>query len=79
MRFLSQSVAAVFVQGSRLTSNMFALGSKIIAVEADDSACLDAAMKAGRRVKLKEVGIFADGTAVAQIGKENFQVAQDAS
>ena len=49
-------------------------GVKIIAVEADDSACLDAAMKAGRRVKLKEVGIFADGTAVAQIGKETFRL-----
>ena len=47
---------------------------KIIAVEADDSACLDAALKAGRRVRLKEVGIFADGTAVAQIGKETFRL-----
>jgi threonine dehydratase len=47
---------------------------KIIAVESDDAACLDAAMKAGRRVRLKEVGIFADGTAVAQIGKETFRL-----
>ena len=50
---------------------------KIVAVEADDSACLDAAMKAGRRVRLKEVGIFADGTAVAQIGKETFRLLKD--
>jgi threonine dehydratase len=47
---------------------------KIVAVEANDSACLDAALKAGRRVRLKEVGIFADGTAVAQIGKETFRL-----
>ena len=50
---------------------------KIIAVESDDAACQDAAMKAGRRVRLKEVGIFADGTAVAQIGKETFRILKD--
>jgi threonine dehydratase len=47
---------------------------KIFAVEADDSACLAAAMAAGRRVRLKEVGLFADGTAVAQIGEETFRL-----
>ena len=50
---------------------------KIIAVESDDAACLEAAIKAGRRVRLKEVGIFADGTAVAQIGKETFRLLKD--
>lgn len=50
---------------------------KIIAVESDDAACLDAAMKAGHPVRLKEVGIFADGTAVAQIGKETFRLLKD--
>ena len=52
-------------------------GVKIIAVESDDAACLDAALKAGRRVRLKEVGIFADGTAVAQIGKETYRLLKD--
>ena len=47
---------------------------KVIAVEPEDAACLDAAMKAGRRVRLKHVGLFADGAAVAQIGKEPFRV-----
>ena len=47
---------------------------KIIGVEAEDAACLAAAMKAGRRVRLPEVGIFADGVAVLQIGKEPFRV-----
>ncbi len=50
---------------------------KVIAVEPDDAACLAAAMKKGRRVRLKHVGIFADGTAVAQIGKETFRVLKD--
>ncbi|MBV1931565.1 MAG: threonine ammonia-lyase, biosynthetic [Porticoccaceae bacterium] len=50
---------------------------KIIAVESDDAACLSAAMAAGRRVRLKEVGLFADGTAVAQIGKETFRILRD--
>jgi threonine dehydratase len=47
---------------------------KIIGVEPDDAACLKAAMDAGRRVTLPQVGIFADGVAVAQIGKETFRV-----
>lgn len=47
---------------------------KVIAVEPDDAACLQAAMEKNRRVKLKHVGIFADGAAVAQIGKETFRV-----
>ncbi len=47
---------------------------KVIGVEPDDAACLAAALAAGRRVKLKEVGLFADGVAVAQIGEEPFRV-----
>ncbi|MGH8551822.1 MAG: pyridoxal-phosphate dependent enzyme, partial [Methylococcales bacterium] len=43
---------------------------KIIGVESEDSDCLNRALKAGRRVILKKVGIFADGVAVKQIGKE---------
>ncbi|MEZ5530473.1 MAG: threonine ammonia-lyase, biosynthetic [Porticoccaceae bacterium] len=50
---------------------------KVIAVEPDDAACLAAAMEKGKRVRLKHVGIFADGTAVAQIGKETFRVLKD--
>lgn len=45
---------------------------KIIAVEPGDSACFYEARKAGHRVTLKEVGIFADGVAVKQIGKHTF-------
>jgi len=50
---------------------------KVIAVEPDDAACLKAALEAGERVTLSEVGIFADGVAVAQIGKETFRILKD--
>jgi threonine dehydratase len=47
---------------------------KVIGVEPEDAACLKAAMQAGRRVKLKDVGIFADGVAVRQIGQNTFKM-----
>ncbi|MCJ8315159.1 MAG: threonine ammonia-lyase, biosynthetic [Saccharospirillaceae bacterium] len=50
---------------------------KIIAVEYEESACLKAALDAGKRVILEKVGIFADGVAVAQIGKEPFSILKD--
>lgn len=49
---------------------------KVIGVEAEDSACLKAALDAGERVILDQVGIFAEGVAVAQIGEEPFRIAQ---
>lgn len=49
---------------------------RVIGVEPDDAACLKAAMDTGRRVVLPQVGLFADGVAVAQIGKETFRLAQ---
>ena len=50
---------------------------KIYGVEADDSACLKAALDAGKRVKLDQVGIFADGVAVDRIGEETFRVIRE--
>nr|WP_300313106.1 threonine ammonia-lyase, biosynthetic [Halomonas sp.] len=50
---------------------------KVIGVESEDSACLKAAMKAGKRVVLEHVGVFAEGVAVAQIGKVPFQIVRD--
>ena len=47
---------------------------KVIAVEADQSACLQAALQAGERVKLEQVGLFVDGVAVGQIGELPFEV-----
>ncbi len=49
---------------------------RIIGVEPEDAPTLHAAMRAGRRVSLKQVGLFADGVAVRQIGKETFRVAR---
>ncbi|NRB37746.1 MAG: threonine ammonia-lyase, biosynthetic [Pseudomonadales bacterium] len=47
---------------------------KVIAVEPEDAACLKAAMDKNRRVTLPQVGLFADGVAVAQIGKEPYRL-----
>ena len=49
---------------------------KIIGVESENSACLKAALEAGKRVILPHVGIFADGVAVKQIGEEPFNIAK---
>jgi len=50
---------------------------KIIGVEPDDSDCLNQALRAKKRVTLKQVGLFADGVAVKQIGKEPFRLARN--
>lgn len=47
---------------------------KVIGVEPVDAPTLHAALARGRRVTLPQVGLFADGVAVRQIGKENFRV-----
>lgn len=49
---------------------------KIIGVEAEDAACLKAALEHNERVVLDQVGIFAEGVAVAQIGAEPFKICQ---
>lgn len=46
--------------------------TKIIGVEAEDSACLKAALAAGKPVDLDQVGLFADGVAVKRIGEVTF-------
>ncbi|GIU37525.1 threonine ammonia-lyase, biosynthetic [Shewanella schlegeliana] len=50
---------------------------KIIGVEPEDSACLKAALEADERVVLPQVGLFADGVAVKQIGAEPFRLARE--
>lgn len=51
--------------------------TRIIGVEPEDAACVKAALKQNRRVTLREVGLFADGCAVAQVGRETFRVIQE--
>ena len=48
--------------------------TRIIGVEPEDAACVKAALEQGKRVTLKEVGLFADGCAVAQTGKETLKL-----
>ena len=49
---------------------------KIIGVEPDDAASMYQALKQGERVTLDQVGIFADGVAVRQVGEETFRLAR---
>jgi threonine dehydratase len=51
-------------------------GVRIISVEPDDSDCMARALEAGHRIKLSQVGLFADGVAVREAGRENFRVAR---
>jgi len=54
----------------------YAPNTKIIGVEPEDAATLHTALAAQERVILKQVGIFADGVAVKQIGQNTFDVAR---
>ncbi|MFN2310023.1 MAG: threonine ammonia-lyase, biosynthetic, partial [Gammaproteobacteria bacterium] len=49
---------------------------RIIGVEPEDAPSLYQALDAKRRVILKQVGIFADGVAVRQVGQENYRIAR---
>ncbi len=51
-------------------------GVRIIGVEAADAPSLYQALKAGERVTLEQVGIFADGAAVRQVGEIPFEIAR---
>ncbi|KAJ2781570.1 threonine deaminase [Coemansia javaensis] len=51
-------------------------GIRVIGVETEDSCAMAQSLRARRRLALPEVGLFADGTAVCQVGKECFRVAQ---
>ncbi|MBT7718103.1 MAG: threonine ammonia-lyase, biosynthetic, partial [Halieaceae bacterium] len=51
--------------------------TRVIGVEPEDAACLKLALEKGRRAVLPEVGLFADGCAVAQVGKETFRVVKN--
>ena len=51
---------------------------KVYAVEPEDAACLKLAMAEGNRDgRLPQVGLFADGVAVRQIGEETFRVLRE--
>src|SRR5690606_1929274 len=47
---------------------------KIIGVQTEDSDAMVRSVRAGRRITLNDVGLFSDGTAVKQVGRENFKL-----
>ena len=49
---------------------------KVIGVQPVDSDAMTRSLAAGRRVTLPHVGLFADGVAVKQVGRETFRLAQ---
>lgn len=49
---------------------------KIIGVEPVDADAMNQSLKAGQRVKLSQVGLFADGVAVREVGEETFRLCQ---
>jgi threonine dehydratase len=49
---------------------------KIIGVEPEDAASMFESLRAGKRVTLERVGLFADGVAVRRVGEETFALAR---
>lgn len=47
---------------------------RIIGVEPVDADAMARSLKRGRRVRLEQVGLFADGVAVKEVGKETFRL-----
>ncbi|MBL0163368.1 MAG: threonine ammonia-lyase, biosynthetic [Xanthomonadales bacterium] len=78
-------IAAIFVAigGGGLISGIAAYVKalrpeiRIIGVQASDSDAMAQSIEAGRRVVLKDVGLFCDGTAVKQVGKETFRLCRE--
>ncbi len=50
---------------------------KVIGVEPEDADSMYRSLRAGRRIKLDQVGLFADGVAVKQVGKETFRLCRE--
>ena len=65
------------IAGIAVYVKMLCPGIKIIGVEPEDADAMKKSLEAGRRVRLKEVGICADGVAVKQVGKETFKLARE--
>ena len=86
LRQVTKPIDAVFIPvgGGGLAAGMAAYIKyvrpeiKVIGVEPEDAACLAAALDAKERVVLSQVGLFADGVAVKQIGANTFNVLKDA-
>jgi threonine dehydratase len=51
--------------------------TKIIGVEAADADAMTRSLAAGKRVRLEQVGLFADGAAVEYVGAETFRLCRE--
>ena len=77
-----QPIHAIFVPigGGGLISGIAAYVKRLrpeirmIGVEPEDADAMYRSLMAGRRVRLDQVGLFADGVAVKQVGKETFRL-----
>lgn len=84
LRQCQQPIHAIFVAigGGGLISGIAAYVKrlrpeiKIIGVEPVDADAMCQSLKAGHRVRLSQVGLFADGVAVRQVGEETFSLCQ---
>lgn len=84
LRQIEHNLDAVFVPigGGGLISGMATYIKalrpeiKIIGVEPADSDAMTQSIAAGKRLELDDVGIFADGVAVKQVGEETFRLCQ---
>ncbi len=50
---------------------------KVIGVQTVDSDAMLRSVRAGRRIELTDVGLFADGTAVKKVGEETFRLTRE--
>jgi threonine dehydratase len=84
LRQYQQPIHAIFVAigGGGLISGIAAYVKrlrpeiKIIGVEPVDADAMHQSLKAGKRVRLPQVGLFADGVAVREVGEETFRLCQ---
>lgn len=84
LRQYQQPIHAIFVAigGGGLMSGIAAYIKRLrpeirmIGVEPVDSDAMSQSLRAGERVSLKQVGLFADGVAVRQVGEETFRLCQ---
>jgi threonine dehydratase len=50
---------------------------RVIGVEPEDADAMHRSLRAGRRVRLAQIGLFADGVAVKEVGKETFRLCRE--
>lgn len=85
LRQYQQPIQAIFVAigGGGLISGIAAYVKqlrpeiKIIGVEPVDADAMYRSLKAGQRVRLSQVGLFADGVAVREVGQETFRLCRE--